>query len=195
MFDGEWAGGTRRRAVGRAAALFAGSLVALVGFVVASASLVAGFGVEESSALRLAALFGAVALLAAHLSLFGRTAAADRSRSLAGGGTALALAGVALFRTGLPAEWSGNFAEFPTVAAGAYVAGLLVLFGAGFTTDSDDGRAESDRVRGAADGVGGVRTAVLSGSDELDAESGASAVSDGGETEDELTFFDDEERS
>ncbi|WP_128475774.1 DUF7139 domain-containing protein [Halorussus pelagicus] len=154
----------RWRAVGRATLLLAGSLVAVVGFVAATASLVAGFGVGKASALRLGVLFGSVSLLAGFLALFGRTPDADRSRSLAGAGTATAVAGVTLFWT---AGWNGRLGELPAVAAGAYALGLLAVFGAGAPTNSGDG---SDRRE--TDTFGGVESVVtgVDGKQEFDAD-------------------------
>lgn len=135
---------TRWRAVGRAGVLLVGSLVAVVGFVAATASLVAGFGVAKSAALRLGVLLGGVSLLAGFLVLFDRSPDAARSRPLAGAGTTVAGVGVVLFWT---AGWTGHVGQLPPVAVGAYALGALALFGAGFRgvrSDDDTDRRESD---------------------------------------------------
>ena len=145
--EGRW------RAVGRASVLLVGSLVAVVGFVAATASLVAGFGVAKSDALRLGVLLGGLSLLAGFLVLFGRCPDAARSRPLAGAGTAVAGVGVVLFWT---AEWTGHVGQLPPVAVGTYALGVLALFGAGFrTVPSDDGEdpRESDAFGGSVESV------------------------------------------
>ncbi|WP_135854530.1 DUF7139 domain-containing protein [Halorussus salinus] len=141
------------RAVARASALLVGSLVAVVGFVAVTASLVAGFGVAKSAALRLGVLLGGLSLLAGFLVLFGRCPDAARSRPLAGVGTAVAGVGVVLFWT---AEWTGHVGQLPPVAMGTYALGVLALFGAGFRTspsDDDSDRRESDAFGGSVESV------------------------------------------
>lgn len=194
MFDVDGDGNSRLRAAGRTVLLLAGGSVAAVGVVVATASLVAGFGVGKANAFRVAVPFGALSLLGAVLVAVVRTDG-DVSRPLAVAGSTLGVVGVALFWTGVPAGWTGNLGAFPVVAAVAYAGGLLVASGAGVAVDrSDGGPADSDRPRQATAGpAAGVRTAVRSPDDGGDRSAPSAAVSDGGETGDDLTFFDDEQ--
>ncbi|UPV74219.1 hypothetical protein M0R89_16975 [Halorussus limi] len=165
------------RTVGRAVLLLAGGLVAVVGFVAATASLVAGFGVGKATSLRLGVLLGAVFLLACFLALFRRTPDADRSRSLAGVGTAVAVAGVALFWT---AGWTGRPGELPPVAAGAYAVGLLAVFGAGFPSDLRDVCGTCDR--GETDTFGrGVESVVTAADGDREFDGGHDRSDAGGE--------------
>ncbi|UPW00223.1 hypothetical protein M0R88_17135 [Halorussus gelatinilyticus] len=167
MFDDRRDEGVRWRAVARASALLLGSLVAVVGFVAATASLVAGFGVAKPHALRFGVLFGGVSLLAGFLALFGQCPDAARSGPLAGVGTAVAGVGVVLFWT---AEWSGRVGQLPTVAIGTYALGVLTLFGAGFRTTPSDDEGETDR-RG-SDTLGGSVESVVTATEEERASDG-----------------------
>ncbi|WP_137287432.1 DUF7139 domain-containing protein [Halorussus salinisoli] len=190
--EGIFTGGGGWRTAVRAVLLLGGSLVAVVGVVASTASLVAGLGFGKAGSLKAAVLFGGVLLLAAFLTLFARTATANRSRGLACVGTAVAAVGLALFWTSLPGGWTGHLADLPPIAVGAYATGLLAVFGAGFTADpADDSEAGSERGRRGTDTFGSVESVVVSREDRDDA-ARSSIVGDGGETENDLTFFDDE---
>lgn len=126
------------RATALALAVLAVSIFAVVGFIAATASLVAGFGHPKASALRVAVVSGGGLLLAGFLAS-ARPTGAGRRRALAGVGTALAVGGLALFWASLPAGWTGSLAELPPVALGAYAAGLLAVFGGGLVAPGDSG--------------------------------------------------------
>lgn len=185
-------GGGRWRAVVRAVLLLAGGLLAAVGVVATTASLVAGFGLPKERALEVSVLFGGALLVAAFLAPFarslvrGRSRTPTRSRVLAAVGTALAVAGLALFRTTLPANWSGDVAALPSAAVGTYALGLLAALGAGLTAEADSDSASAGRD---SDGFGSVEDVVLAADDR----SPSSALGDGGETDDDLTFPGDED--
>lgn len=129
--------GSRRWAVVRATLLLAGSFVAVVGFVTATASLVAGFGLGKAGALKVATLLGGALMLGAFLVLFARGPTTGPSRLLASVGATFAVVGLALFWTTLPAGWMGHLSGLPTLAVGTYAVGLLAVFAAGFAGDSD----------------------------------------------------------
>ena len=213
--------GGRRWTVVRATLLLAVSLVAVVGFVTATASLVAGFGLGTSGSLKVATLLGGALLLGAFLARFVRGPTTGPSRLLASVGTTFGVVGLALFWTTLPAGWTGHVAELPTLAATTYAAGLLAVFAAGFagefvvdesgaTEQSADGRdsavgaSDSTAVARDSDSIGGVE-AIVTGPNDPDSSPSSrsspsptspspssSAVGDGGAEEEDLEFFDDD---
>jgi hypothetical protein len=189
--------GSRRWAVVRATLLLAGSFVAVVGFVAATASLVAGFGLGKAVALKVATLFGGVLLLGAFLVLFARGPTTGPARLFASVGATFAVVGLVLFWTTLPAGWTGHLAGLPTLALGTYVVGLLAVFAAGFAGETDvtersADALDSDSGASAPDSLGGVET-VVTASNDLSGPSPSSAVGDGGADEENLQFFDDED--
>ena len=208
-------GGSRGWAVARVTLLLVGSFVAVVGFVAATASLVAGFGLGKASALKVATLLGAVLLLGAFLVPFARGPTTGPSRLLASVGATFAVVGLVLFWTTLPADWTGRLAGLPTLALGTYAVGLLAVFAAGFTreSDADERSADApDSAVGASDSssLGGVEGMVTGSTDrtglsdrdrpsnrdglhDRDAISPSSAVGDGGADDEDLEFFDEED--
>lgn len=134
IFEGK----SRWWAVARSLLLFAGGLVAVVGFVATTASLVAGFGFGKSSAIRMSALLGGGLWFGAFFALFARKTTAERSHMLAMVGVVFAVVGLTLFWMGLPAGWTGRLGGLPPVATGIYGAGLLAVFTAAVTGDSAD---------------------------------------------------------
>lgn len=199
-YDG---GGRGRRAV-RATLLLGGSLFAAVGFVAATASLVAGFGLGKAGALEVAVLLGGTLLLVGFVVRSIRASSAGRSRALAGVGSAVGVAGLALFWTALPAGWTGNLAELPPAAVTTYATGLLVAFWAGLGAKSADAStqssagSDSEFDSATSDGLG-VESFLRADADErqsatgrLDGTPPSSAVGDGGEDEGDLQFFDDD---
>jgi hypothetical protein len=212
-FRGVYRSESRWRATAGATLLLAGSLVAAVGFVAAATSLIAGFGLGKAGALKVAALLGGALLLGGHLVAFCReSSGADSSGrrssrwsgpTLAGVGTAVGVAGLALFWTSLPTGWTGNLARLPRLALGAYAAGLLAVFGASLAAGLADGgggppTANPVEAReGDVGALGGVESVIGSTSEETTGDGAAapSAMGDGGESEDDLRFFDDEDES
>lgn len=190
-----WDRGSRWRVIARAVLVLGGGVVAAVGVVAATASLVAGFGLGKSAALKVAVLFGGVALLAAFLGLFGRAAATDRSRGLAGVGTAVGVTGLALFWTTLPTGWTGYLAALPPAAVGTYVVGLLAVFGAGFTVEPADADRDSEDDRRDSDAFGSIESVVVSADGERGDTGRSSTVGGDDETEDDRGFSDGDERS
>lgn len=196
--------GGRWRAVAREAVLFAGSLVAAVGFVAAAASLIAGFGFGMAEALAVAALLGGALLLAGFLVRAARTADGETGSSLmlAGVGTVTGLAGLALFWTTLPTDWTGNLVRLPELALGTYAVGLVLVFwnGRGVAASATDREArtddsDSETPTEGPDSLGGLGTSLgaNAGETQLERASGSSAVGDGGEEDGDLEFFDDSE--
>jgi hypothetical protein len=210
--------GGRRWTVVRATLLLAGSLVAVIGFVSATASLVAGFGLGTSGALKVATLLGGALLLGGFLVLFARGPTTGPSRLLASVGTTFGIVGLALFWTTLPVGWTGHVAELPTLAAVTYATGLLTVFAAGFAGEFDaveseateqsadarnSGVGTSDMPAGApdSDSIGSVETMMTDPNDPNSSSSPStspsstlpsSAVGDGGAEEEDLEFFDDD---
>lgn len=194
-------GGSRWRAVARATVLLAGSLVAAVGFVAATASLIAGFGLGKAGALKVASLLGGACLLVGFLVRAARSSAGGRTRALASAGTAVGVAGLALFWTSLPTGWAGSLAGLPDLALGTYAVGLLAVFGAGVGARRSDSGVDSSsertlETRRGNDAIASVESVVGSTADEAKADRPtSSAVGDGGEADDELQFFDGEDGS
>lgn len=193
-------GGSRWWAVARALFLLVGSLVAAVGFVATTASLVAGFGLGKASALKVAALLGGGLLTGAFLVLFARGPTRGRSRTLAVVGVVFAVVGLTLFWTTLPPGWTGHPESLAPIAVGAYAAGLLAVFAAGFTdepaTDAE-GRVRADATDfdasdADAESLGGVESVMTASPNEQNAGPASSAVGDGGENDGDLQFFDGE---
>ncbi|NEU57141.1 hypothetical protein [Halorussus sp. MSC15.2] len=184
--------GVRWRGLMRAVLLLGGGGVAAVGVVAATASLVAGFGLGKPAALRVAVLFGGGSLLTSFLALFVRAVDTDFSRGVTGVGTLVGATGLALFWTTVPTGWTGELAALPPAAVGAYVVGLLAVFGAGVTADPDDDDPESKETRYQSDAFGSIETVVVSAEDEGEDAARTAAVGDGGETGSDLEFFDDE---
>jgi ABC-type transport system involved in multi-copper enzyme maturation permease subunit len=186
-------GGSRWWAVARAVFLLVGSLVATVGFVAATASLVAGFGLGKAGALKVSSFLGGVLLLGAFLVLFARGATRGRSRTLAVVGAVFGVVGLTLFWTTLPSGWTGHLAALPPIALGAYAAGLLAVFAAEFAGDSttDGPRADATEASGTETGSFGSVELAATSATERDA-GPASAVGDGGENDEDLQFFDDD---
>lgn len=171
--DGRW-----RAAL--TAGLFLLGIVAAVGFVAATTSLVAGFGVSLSSALKFSATLTGVLLSAAFFALptpFGRG-----GRTVVAAGVVLVGAGLALFWTGLPAGWRGDLSTLPRAAFLVYAVGLLAVLRADFAPE-DAGR-ESPSV------VEAVTVADADRRRRRDVPSAPTA--DGGAEDDDLRFFDDE---
>lgn len=202
-------GGSRWWDVARALFLLLGSLVATVGFVAATASLVAGFGHGKASAIKVAALLGGGLLVVGFLALFARGSMRGRSRTLAVVGVVFAVVGLTLFWTTLPSGWTGHLAELPPIAVGAYAAGLLAVFAAGVADESvanesatdAEGRGAGRRIEDdAADlgsdaesgSLGGVESVMAASARDQDAGPASSAVGDGGEDDEDLQFFDDD---
>lgn len=129
-------GGARWWALVRALLVLVVGVLATVGFVAATASLVAGFGVGKPRALEVATLFGGVLLLAVLFGLFARRKTDSGSRTLAVVGVAFAVVGLALFWTYFPPGWTGDLARLPPIAVGAYAVGLLAVVGAGVASES-----------------------------------------------------------
>lgn len=187
--DGPW------QTVAWAVLLFGGGLVAAVGVVAATASLVAGFGVGKPRALRIAVVVGGALLLAAFLAPVVRGAATDRSRLLGAVGVAVGGAGLAWFWRALPAGWTGQFGTLPAVAVGAYAVGLLAAFGAGFAAGSIDDARSSRADRRKTDAFGSVESVVVAREDDSPDAGRSATVGDGGESESDLAFFDDDDRT
>ena len=187
--------GSRPRASVRAALLLAGSLVAVVGFVAATASLVAGFGLGKAGALKVATLLGGALLLGSFLVLFARRSAAGPSRLLASVGATFAVVGLALFWTTLPTGWTGRLAGLPTLAVGTYAAGLLGVVAAGFVAESDADGGSAGAADAAVETVdSGPIGGVAPGPSDPDATAKSSALGDGGaEKGKDLQFFEDED--
>ncbi len=182
----------RWRGLMRAVLLLVGGGVAAVGVVAATASLVAGFGLGKAAALRVAVLFGGGSLLASFVALFVRTADTDFPWGVTGLGTLVGATGLALFWTTVPTGWTGELAALPPAAVGTYVFGLLAVFGAGVTADSDDDDSESNEEPCRSDAFGSIETVVVSAEDEGDDAARTATVGDGGETGSDLEFFEDE---
>ena len=186
-------GGSRWWAVAWAVFLLVASLVATVGFVAATASLVAGFGLGKAGALKVSSFLGGALLLGAFLVLFARGPIRGRSRTLAVVGTVFGVVGLTLFWTTLPSGWTGHLEALPPIALGAYAAGLFALFAAGFAGDptvDGPGADVTDASGTGAESFGSVGL-VATGTSEREA-GPASAVGDGGERDEDLQFFDDD---
>lgn len=209
--------GSRRWAVVRAGLLLVGSAVAVVGFVTATASLVAGFGLGTAGALRVATLLGGALLLGGFVALFRRGPTTARARLFASVGATFAVVGLALFWTTVSADWTGHVTGLPPLAVGTFAVGLLAVLTAGFLAefDADDRRADAPdsgsdatdtttatdaTITGSADAtdvpdrdsLGGVETMLTGSSDGSEARA-SSAVGDGGTDDEDLQFFDDED--
>jgi uncharacterized membrane protein len=186
-----------RWAVVRATLVLVGSLVAVVGFVIATASLVAGFGLEKSSAIKVATLLGGVLLLGGFVVLFGRKSTTAPTRLLASVGATFGVVGLVLFWSALPTGWTGQVGGLPPLAAGTYAAGLLAVFAAKLVVGDDDedssvSAPDSASVVSDADSLDRVETPG-SGPNDRDGVSSSAAVGDGGADDDDLQFFDDED--
>ncbi|NHN59069.1 MULTISPECIES: hypothetical protein [Halorussus] len=177
------------QAVAWAVLAFGAGLVAAVGVAAATASLVAGFGVGKSRALGLGVVAGGALLLAAFLAPVVRGAATDRSQLLAGVGAVVGGVGLAWFWTGLPAGWTGQVGTLPVGGAGAYAVGLLAAFGAGFAALQAPDARESAADRREADAFASVGSVLAACEDDP---SESATVGDGGEPDEDLSFFDDE---
>lgn len=172
--------------------LSVGGLLVGVGFVSATASLVAGFGVSEAVALKIAVALAGASLPVGYLALLARTADAGGLGSVAGVGTVVAVAGLALFWLTLPAGWNGELAALPRTAVGVYAVGLLTVLGTVLAAGTaDDLTASADRARAGTgfetDSIGGVESAVSRERDESPTVTARSA--DGGTEDDDLQFF------
>lgn len=186
-------GGSRWWAVARAVFVLVGSFVATVGFVAATASLVAGFGLGKAGALKVSSLLGGGLLLGAFLFLFARGSTRGRSRTLAVVGAVFGVVGLTLFWTTLPSGWTGRLGELPPIALGSFAAGLLAVFAAGFADEStaDGSSVDATDASGTeAESLGGIELVTTAGN-ERDV-GPASAVGDGGENDENLQFFDDD---
>lgn len=184
----------RLRAVLWGTLLSVGGLLVGVGFVLATASLVAGFGVSEAVALKIAITLTGASMLVGYLALLARTPDADDLGSVAGIGAVVAVAGLALFWLTLPAGWSGELAALPPTAVGVYAVGLLIVLGTVIAAGvADDLTAPNDGARVDAafetESIGGVESAVSSGRDESPTVAARSA--DGGTEDDDLQFFEE----
>lgn len=161
------------RAVLATALVFATGVVAAVGFVGATASLIAGFGIRTVSALKFAVLLAGVSLPLAFFALPIGSSRGDRVS--AGVGIALVGAGLVLFWTGLPTEWHGDPTALPPVAVGAYALGLVAVLRSELSVQ---GPAEQDPV-----------VEVSSNRDASSVTETRALGADGGTEDDDLQFF------
>lgn len=173
-----YVGDSRWRAALTTALVFAAGVAAAVGLAAATASLIAGFGVRTTVALKLAASLAGLALPVAFFAL--PTGSGRRGRVVAGVGGALVVSGLALFWTSIPAGWHGDPTALPPVAVATYALGLVALLRSDLSsqqsteqpsvvvsaTEHDAGNAGSTRAVGA----------------------------DGGTEDDDLRFFDRDDR-
>lgn len=179
-----------RRALLWGLALLVGGFVCAVGFVFTTASLVAGFGLSRPVALKVAVALAGGALAVGYLACFARATVTGRRWNVAAVGTVVAVAGLALFWTALPAGWTGDPSAVPTTAVVVYASGLLAVFGAVLAVAAgDESDAPTDAAPGETDAIGGVGSAV---SADRDDRAPSSAAADGGSDESDLTFFDGE---
>lgn len=176
--------------------LSVGGFVVAVGFVVMTASLVAGFGYPDTVALKVAVTLAGASLLAGCLGLLARTADETGHGSVAGVGTVVAAAGLALFWLTLPAGWTGDLAALPPTAAGVYAVGLLTVVGtllAAVTAADATAAGDSGRTAAAAgvetESIGGIEAAVSSDRD--DSPTVTAPTADGGTEDDDLRFFEE----
>lgn len=174
--------------------LSVGGLLAGVGFAIVTASLVAGFGVSEALALKVAIALAGASLLVGYLVLFARTSDEAGYGSVASVGTVVAVAGLALFWLTLPSGWHGEIAALPPTAVGAYAVGLLTVLGTALAAGTaDDLTRPDDGARAGAgfetDSIGGVESAVSPDRDESPTVTTHSA--DGGTEDDDLQFFEE----
>ncbi|MFC4549617.1 MULTISPECIES: DUF7139 domain-containing protein [Halorussus] len=176
--DGRWH-------VALTAGLFLLGIVAAVGFVAAATSLVAGFGVSLSSALKFSATLTGVLLSAAFLALptpFGRG-----GRSVVAVGVVLVGAGLALFWVGLPAGWRGDLSALPRPALVVYAVGLLAVLQADFAL-GNAGRESPSVVKAVT-----VTDADRRRGADARRDGPSAPTADGGAEDDDLRFFDDAE--
>ena len=182
--------------------LAVGGLLAGVGLVFVTASLVAGFGVSAAVALKTAVMLTGASLLVGYLALLARTPDAAEYGSVAGVGAVVAVAGLALFWLTLPAGWSGGLTALPPTAVGVYALGLLTVLGtvlaAGAADDltalDDSTRAdayETESIGGVESAVSGERVEPTTSADRDERPTVAARTADGGTEDDDLQFFDE----
>ena len=180
--------------------LSVGGLLAGVGFAMVTASLVAGFGVAEATALKVAITLAGASMLVGYLALLAHTTDAAGHASVAAVGTVVAVAGLALFWLTLPVGWNGALGALSPTAVGVYAVGLLTVLGtvlaAGMADDlatlDDRSRAGAGSETGSIGGVetiGGVESAVSPDRDESPTVTARTA--DGGTEDDDLQFFEE----
>ena len=185
------------------ALLAVGGLLAGVGLVLVTASLVAGFGVSAAVALKVAVTLTGASLLVGYLALLARTPDAADYGSVAGVGGVVAVAGLALFWLTLPAGWTGGLAALPPTAVGVYALGQLTVLGsvlaAGtadeLTTLDDSARPdtafETESIGGVESAVSGERIESTVSADRDERPTVAARSADGGTEDDDLQFFEE----